>query len=100
MMQATADGFDIHIRGATFEVAGLSMPPIGIPVMGRSRHHGWLVTTGENDVIDLFAERLDPENPKRYWHDGEWREMEVREEIIEVEGEGIGILRNTVEDET
>jgi acyl-homoserine lactone acylase PvdQ len=87
MMQATADGFDIHIRGATFDVAGLSIPPIGIPVMGRSRHHGWLVTTGENDVIDLFAERLDPENPKRYWHDGGWREMEVREEIIEVEGE-------------
>jgi acyl-homoserine lactone acylase PvdQ len=87
MMQATADGFDIHIRGETFEVAGLSFPPIGIPVMGRSSSHGWLVTTGENDVIDLFAERLDPENPKRYWHDGEWRDMEVREEVIAVDGE-------------
>ncbi len=87
MMQATADGFDIHIRGATFDVAGLSFPPIGIPVMGRSRHHGWLVTTGENDVIDLFAERLDPENPKRYWHGGGWRDMEVRQETIEVKGE-------------
>jgi penicillin amidase len=86
MMQSTADGFDIHIRGATLDVAGLSIPPIGIPVMGRSRHHGWLVTTGENDVIDLYAEQLDPENPKRYWHDGGWRDMEVRKEIIEVEG--------------
>jgi len=86
MMQATADGFDIHIRGATLDVAGLSFPPVGIPVMGRSRNHGWLVTTGENDVIDLFAERLDPENSKRYWHDGGWRDMEVRQEIIEVDG--------------
>jgi penicillin amidase len=86
MMQVTADGFDIHVRGESFDVAGLSIPPIGIPVMGRSRHHGWLATTGENDVIDLYAERLDPANPKRYWHEGGWRDMEVRQEVIEVDG--------------
>ncbi|MEM1246259.1 MAG: penicillin acylase family protein [Acidobacteriota bacterium] len=86
MMQATADGGDVHLKGAGFDVAGLQIPPMPAPVMGRTPTYGWLVTTGENDMVDIYEEKLNPENERQYWFEGEWRDMEVRTETIEVNG--------------
>ena len=85
MMQATADGYDLHIHGAGFEAAGLAMAA-SLPVMGRGKHYGWLITTGENDVVDIFEERLNPDNHEQYWFNNAWKQMESRVETIAVRG--------------
>ena len=86
MMQATADGHEVHIHGAGLDAAGLSIAPCGLPVMGRTADFGWLITTGERDTIDTFVEKLNPENKHQYWFKGQWRDMDVRSETIEVKG--------------
>ena len=86
MMQATADGLEVHVSGAGFEVTGMTFPAMGLPVMGRTAHFGWLITTAERDTVDIFAEKLNPENKHQYWYKGEWRDMEVRNEVINVAG--------------
>jgi penicillin amidase len=86
MMQATADGIDMHLSGGGFEAAGLVIPPMGVPVMGRTADFGWLGTTSENDTQDIYSERLNPENSRQYWYEGEWRDMAVRQEVIQVAG--------------
>ena len=82
MMQATADGHEVHISGGGFEVAGMSFAVIGLPVMGRTANFGWLITTAERDTVDIFAEQINPDNKHEYWYQGEWRKMDVRQETI------------------
>jgi acyl-homoserine lactone acylase PvdQ len=85
MLQSTADGFDIHLSGGGFETAGLVIG-FGAPVMGRGVQHGWLITTGESDTSDVMEHELNPSNPKQYRYQGNWRDFDVREEIINVRG--------------
>lgn len=75
MMEATADGPEIHLYGGGFDSAGFTVPAFGVPIMGRAAHHGWLVTSGHGDTTDTFAEKLDPKNPDHYWFKGQWRPM-------------------------
>ena len=86
MMQATADGHEVHVSGGGFEVTGMTFAAMGLPVMGRTEHFGWLITTANRDTIDIFAEQLNPDNKHQYWYNGGWRDMEVRSETINVAG--------------
>ena len=38
------------------------------------------------NVVDMYQERLDPANPRRYVHNGAYRDMTVRTETIHVRG--------------
>lgn len=48
--------------------------------------YGWLVMIGENDMVDIYEERFNFENEWQYWFEGEWCDMEVCIEMIEVNG--------------
>lgn len=86
MMEATADGPEIHLHGGGFASAGFTTPAWGVPIMGRGPHHGWLVTSGHADTTDTFAEKLHPGNPDRYWFKGRWRQMAGQTQTIWVKG--------------
>ena len=86
MMEATADGPEIHLHGGGFDSAGFTTPAWGVPIMGRGPQHGWLITSGHADSTDTFAEKLDPKNPNRYWFKGQWRQMERLTQTILVKG--------------
>ncbi len=86
MMEATADGPEIHLHGGGFDSAGFTTPAWGVPIMGRGPHHAWLITSGHGDSTDTFAEKLDPKNPNRYWFKGAWRQMERQTQTILVKG--------------
>ena len=86
MMEATADGPEIHLHGGGFDSAGFTTPAWGVPIMGRGPHHGWLATSGHSDTTDTFAEKLDPKNPDRYWYKGQWRQMVRQSQTILVKG--------------
>lgn len=86
ILQATADGPDIHISGAGFYAAGYVGGWSAPVVQGRTPTFAWSVTTGEADMVDIFAEELNPENPRQYLYNGEWRDMSVRSETIPVRG--------------
>ncbi len=38
------------------------------------------------DDIDLFAEKINPENENQYYFNGEWKNMVVKKEIIKIKG--------------
>lgn len=86
LMEATSENPDVHYVGGRMNAVGFTTPPGIPPLMGRSLNHAWLSTTGESDMVDIFAERLNPANPREYWHKGAWRPMEVRTEVIKVKG--------------
>ena len=49
------------------------------------RLHGALTNLSVDD-IDLFAEKINPENENQYFFNGEWKNMVVRKEIIKIKG--------------
>lgn len=64
-----------------FTVPGLG-PWTGI---GWCNGHAWSLVAGNmGEQVDNYVERVDPDNPRRYLHDGEWREMTVRRETFRV----------------
>jgi penicillin amidase len=72
--------------GCDFEVVGFVFPSLPGVVIGHNDRIAWGVTNNNPDVQDLYLERLNPENPDQYEVNGEWVDMDVREEIIQVAG--------------
>ncbi|MGK4342744.1 penicillin acylase family protein [Ectopseudomonas oleovorans] len=85
MMQSTANGTEVHLNGAGFNTAGL-VTGLATPTMGRGEQHGWLITTGESDMVDLFEYQLNPANPLQYRYKGTWQDFDQRTEVINVLG--------------
>lgn len=84
MTPCTADGAEVHLNGAGFEVAGYTFP--GNPGLsaGRGRHYAWETTVGFSDMIDTYVEKLNPQNRYQYEFQGSWDDMECRTETIPV----------------
>ncbi|VVE61859.1 penicillin acylase [Pandoraea captiosa] len=83
---APAYTYGIGLHGAGFDLVGNT--PFGYPciLFGHNGKISWGSTAGFGDDIDIYAEKLDPANPNRYFHNGQWRDMEKRVEIIRVKG--------------
>lgn len=75
-----------HLRGAGFDVIGLTIPGVpGFPHVGHNHDVAWCVTHAMADIQDLFLERFDDEG-RRHLHRGIWHETRIRHEIIAVRG--------------
>ncbi len=77
---------EVHLSGAGYNVIGMGFGGIPGVLIGSNDDLAWTSTSGITDLVDIFAEKIDPANKYRYLHKGQWREMERREEIIEVRG--------------
>ncbi|MBY0588053.1 penicillin acylase family protein [bacterium] len=73
-----------HLSVAGENVAGVSFPGGPIVVIGQTDHIAWGITNMQADAVDYFIETIDPANPRRYKHAGQWKEMEVLTEKIPV----------------
>ena len=76
-----------HLACPEWDAVGLSFPGVpGLPHFGHNQRVAWCVTHAQADYQDLFIERFDRGDPRRYEFRGEWREAELRRESIEVRG--------------
>lgn len=76
--------YGIGLHGAGFDVVGNT--PFAYPsiLFGHNAHVTWGSTAGFGDDVDIYAEKLDPADRTRYFHDGQWKTMEKRSELIQV----------------
>lgn len=68
------------------DVAGFSFAGMPGVVIGHNDRIAWGFTNLGPDVIDLYVERISPDNPLQYEVDGRWVDMESRIEAIDVAG--------------
>jgi penicillin amidase len=66
-----------------YRVSGFTFSGVPGVVIGHNERIAWGFTNLGHDVSDLYLERLDGD---RYEVDGQWRDLEVREETIAVAG--------------
>ena len=72
------------------DVAGATFFGFPVIVMGHNNRIAWSMTVNATDVFDLYEEKLDPANPKRYLYEEEKRRMSSRRVKIKVRrGKGV-----------
>src|SRR2546429_5494606 len=76
--------YQVRIYAGDFNLSGVSILGAPFPSLGHSRYCSVAMTTGGPDTSDIFEEELNPDNPRQYRHDGQWRDMLVRKETITV----------------
>jgi len=76
--------YEMRVHGGKLHFSGFG--PVGTPLigLGHNRRLGWAFTTGGPDTTDIYAEQLNPRNPKQYRYDGQWRDMRTEKEEIRV----------------
>jgi len=76
----------VSIDAPGLRATGATLPGIPAIIVGRNDRIAWGLTSLEPDVQDLFVEEVDPKNPSRYRHRGEWKSFDERRETIRVRG--------------
>lgn len=74
----------VHLSAPGLHVAGVSAPGGPGVIIGHNDSIAWGMTNVGPDVQDLYEEKFDPENPKRYMTPVGWRVAEIRREEIKV----------------
>ncbi|PIX47772.1 MAG: penicillin acylase family protein, partial [Anaerolineae bacterium CG_4_8_14_3_um_filter_59_70] len=69
-----------------YEIAGFSFAGVPGVVIGHNDKIAWGFTNVGPDVMDLYIEKINPEDPNQYEVNGQWMDMDVRTETILVGG--------------
>jgi penicillin amidase len=78
--------YEFHISGKTFNARGIGVAGNPGLLIGFTPNVAWGLTALGTDQADLFLLKTDPNHPNQYLLDGQWRDMEVRQETIAVKG--------------
>lgn len=70
--------YEAHVYGdALAEQHGFFLVGVYLLAYGHNQHVGWAPTTGGPDTGDVYAMKINPDNPTQYEYDGEWRDAQV-----------------------
>jgi penicillin amidase len=78
--------YTVHLCVAGKNLAGVTFPGGPAVVIGHTDHHAWGLTNMQTDAVDYYVETVDPKDPLRYKHRGEWKKMDHITERIPVKG--------------
>jgi penicillin amidase len=78
--------YEAHLSAPGFDLYGHHQALIPMAMLGHNAQFGWSLTMFQNDDMDLIAEKTRPGNPNQVWVQGQWVELESREESIQVKG--------------
>ncbi len=81
-----AKWYEMHLVGGRFNVSGVCLAGIPVPVLGQNQAIAWGFTNVMADDIDFFIETVDPHNPNLYQSGEDWLEFESISETIPVKG--------------
>ena len=78
--------YEAHLSYPGFELYGHHQALNPYASLGHNTQFAWSLTMFQNDDLDLIAEKVNPDNPEQVWVDGQWVELQRREETIRVKG--------------
>jgi penicillin amidase len=76
--------FEAHIKVDNYEVYGNFIPLIPFAVMGHTPYSAWGVTMAELDDLNIYDEKVNPEDKTKVMYLNEWVDIESRVEKIKV----------------
>ncbi len=79
--------FEAHLEYPTMSFYGNFLAGFPFGIIGHNRIAGWGLTMFENDDIDFYREKINPEQTNQVWYKGSWVDLEIRNEVIKVKNE-------------
>ena len=76
--------YEMHLKGGKFNISGVCLPGMPIPIIGQNENAAWGFTNIMIDDMDFFIEKINPNNPNQYKHDNGWKEITIRKETIKL----------------
>ena len=70
----------------SYEATGFSFAGTPGVIVGHNADLAWGFTNVGPDVVDLYIEKINPENPNQYEYQGEWVDMEIITDVIYIAG--------------
>lgn len=85
--------YEAHLEAPGFSFYGNFLAGFPFAPIGHTRRHAIGLTMLENDDIQFYRERQNPQNPDQIWRADHWEDLKIREEIIHVKGENDTTIR-------
>ena len=76
----------VHLSAPGWNVKGFALPGGPLVVIGHNERIAWGFTNNFADVLDVYAESFNPQNPLEYRANGQWLRATTRREVIHVRG--------------
>ena len=78
--------YEAHLECPGFSFYGNHAAGIPFALIGHNRYAAWGLTMFENDDVDFYRERSNPDNPRQVWAVDHWENLKIRRETIKVKG--------------
>ena len=78
--------YEVGLHGAGIDAVGSTLAGYPFIMFGYNKKAAFTTTAGLDNIEDIFAEKLNPSDPKQYWFKGKWTKMDVRKETFIVKG--------------
>jgi len=93
-LEMPAVWYENALHGGDFNSVGYSFPGVPMIIVGHNERIAWAVTNLPSDVQDLYIEKFDNHvHPTQYEFQGDWKDLEVLYETIEVKGKSPVTIR-------
>ena len=79
--------YEIHLSGGRFDVSGVCIAGIPLPVIGQNKRTAWGFTNSMVDDLDFFVEKINLKDPSKYMHGNEWLSISTRDELFSIKGQ-------------
>ncbi len=84
-----------HVVEGKVNVTGVVLPGAPYVIAGHNEDISWGMTNVAVDDMDFYLETVNPEDSNQYLLNGEWKNMKLVEEKIEVKGRDEPVTRTT-----
>ena len=79
--------FEAHLEYPNGGIYGYFLAGVPFPIMGHNEKLGWGLTINPMDNMDMYTETQNPNNAMQYRVLNEWKNYEIRKEIIKIKGQ-------------
>ena len=76
--------YEAHLNYPGFEFYGNYLAGVPFGIIGHNRNLGWGLTIFPFDNMDLFREKLNPNNENEVWVNNHWEKLTTIDEVIDV----------------
>lgn len=87
---------EVGLHGAGIDVVGSTLAGYPFVMFGHNGQAAFTSTAGIDNIEDIYMEKLNPANPRQYWYQGAWKDMEVRVNTFRVKGQAKSVTKEEV----
>ncbi len=85
--------YEAHIVTKELNFYGHFLSGNPMALLGSNQKVAWTLTMFQNDDLDMFVEKQNPNNPDQVWSDGRWEDLKIEHETIKVKNEEDLVLK-------